>query len=173
MSIVWRHVCISVPHIRHKLTWKYWLKAYVSSPPSWHDQFFFYRRSLPHALCRASLCSLKVLACVEVSLSLPSVPLNGSAPTLTLQHFKGRPKGGWANMDMRRCLFNQGGGWEGWGNQWLLCSQRGKVHCHSLPEVKLYLMNHVFLYCLDFLYKRSMTCLEYICWWQTKMLKKC
>lgn len=105
-------------------------------PSSVHDQFFFYRRSLPQALRRASLCPLKVLACVEVSLSLPSVPLNGSAPTLTLEHFKGRPKGGWANTDMRRRPCNKAGGWEGRGNQWLLCSNQEKVHCYSLPEVK-------------------------------------
>lgn len=57
---------------------------------------------LPPALCGASLCSPKVLACVEVSLTLPSVPLSASAPTLTLQHVKGRAKGGWENVDMRR-----------------------------------------------------------------------
>lgn len=103
----------------------------MCSPPSGHDQLFFYRGSLLHALCRASLCSLKVLACVEVSLSSPSMSLNDSAPTLTLQHFKGRPKGGWVNMDMRRRPCNKRGGWEGRGNQWLLWSQQEKVHCHS------------------------------------------
>lgn len=185
---------MSVPHIRHELTWKYWVKNYVS-PLLGHDQFFFYRRSLPQALCWASLCSLKVLACVEVSLSLPSVPLNGSAPTLTLQHFKGRPKGRWANMDMRRRPCNKAGGGKGRGYQCLICSQQEKVHCHSLPEVKSSLMIHVFLAviiglvlvkylvpCLflsffwqDFYAAVShMRCLENICWWQTKMLlNKC
>ena len=101
-------------------------------------QLFFYGRSLPHALCRASLCSVQVLACVEVSLSPPSRTLNESAPTLTLQHFKGRPKGGWANSEMRRCLFNREGAWEAQGNQWRL-----QAHGRSLPEIKLSLMNHL------------------------------
>lgn len=145
-NILKHFVCISVPRIRHKLTWKYFMWAYVHPhPPPGHDQFLFYGRSLPQALCRASLCSLKVLACVEVSLSLPSVPLNGSAPTLTLQHFKGRPKGGWTNMDMCRRPCNKGGGWEGRGYQWLMCSQQEKVHCHSLPEVQSPQTNQVFL----------------------------
>lgn len=100
-----------------------------------HDQFFFYSRSLPQALCSASLCSLKVLACVEVPLSSPSRPLNGSAPTLTLQHFKGSPKGGWANMDMRRCPCNKGGGWEGRCNRRQDCLQQEKVRAK---------LNHLF-----------------------------
>lgn len=137
------HICPSHQTQAHLEIFR--VSVCAPTPPPGHDQFLFYGRSLPQALCRASLCSLKVLACVEVSLSLPSVPLNGSAPTLTLQHFKGRPKGGWTNMDMCRRPCNKGGGWEGRGYQWLMCSQQEKVHCHSLPEVQSPQTNQVFL----------------------------
>lgn len=88
-----QRVCISVPHFRHKLTWRYRVRGLCCFSPSFALPLWgminssLYRRSLPHALCRASLCSLKVLACVEVSLSLPSVPLNGCSLHTNLAAF--------------------------------------------------------------------------------------
>lgn len=128
--MVIHHACFAVSHMSHRAH----LETLCSS------QAMVRSFSIDASHTHSSLFSLKVLACVEVSVSLPSRHLSGSAPTFTLQHFKERPKGGWANMDMCRRPCNQGGRWEGGRNQWLffLFCFEGlfKAHCRILLKLK-------------------------------------